>query len=120
MSVLPPRARTQDYGRVMRERLTRRLCTILTAEVNAVLGNCDAILCAPKPGPPPRVADVDEGPWRRQQSITAPFNIGGYLASVVPAGFSSSGLSLAPRFVGHSFEEALLLRVAHACEQATE
>jgi len=37
----------------------------------------------------------------------------------VPTGFSQSGLPLAMQIVGKPFSEALIYRVAHAYEQAT-
>jgi Asp-tRNA(Asn)/Glu-tRNA(Gln) amidotransferase A subunit family amidase len=38
----------------------------------------------------------------------------------VPTGFSESGLQLSMQIVGKPFSEALLYRVAHAYEQATD
>jgi aspartyl-tRNA(Asn)/glutamyl-tRNA(Gln) amidotransferase subunit A len=77
------RTRPQDYGRVTRERLmmgafvtggeyvqAQRLRRIITAEVDAVLAGCDAILCAGNPTAAPRVVDVDEGPFRRSPGLS--------------------------------------------------
>jgi aspartyl-tRNA(Asn)/glutamyl-tRNA(Gln) amidotransferase subunit A len=120
------------YGRVTFERIAlgafatgphyvqaQRLRTLLTAEVDAVLAGCDAILCAPASGAAPALVDVDEGPWRKQQPLTAPFNLTGHPAICIPAGFSG-GLPLSIQLVGRAFEEAMLLRISHAFEQATE
>jgi aspartyl-tRNA(Asn)/glutamyl-tRNA(Gln) amidotransferase subunit A len=121
------------YGRVTWERIAlgafvtgphyvqaQRLRTLLTAEVDEVLSRCDAILCAPASGAAPALADVDEGPWRRQQPLTAPFNLTGHPAICIPAGFSASGMPLSIQLVGRAFDEAMVLRVSHAFEQATE
>jgi aspartyl-tRNA(Asn)/glutamyl-tRNA(Gln) amidotransferase subunit A len=121
------------YGRVTFERIAlgafvtgphyvqaQRLRTLLTAEVDGVLARCDAILCAPASGAAPALVDVDEGPWRRQQPLTAPFNLTGHPAICLPAGFSANGLPLSIQLVGRAFDEAMVLRVAHAFEQATE
>ncbi|MCA3302549.1 MAG: amidase [Roseomonas sp.] len=125
------RIRPQDYGRVTRERLmmgafvtggeyvqAQRLRRIITAEVDAVLAGCDAILCAGNPTAAPRVVDVDEGPFRRSHPITGPFNATGHPGLALPCGFGASGLPLGLQLIGRSYGEAMLLRIAHAYEQA--
>jgi len=125
------RARPQDYGRVTRERLmmgafvtgaeyvqAQRLRRIITAEVDAVLAGCDAILCAGNPTAAPRVVDVDEGPFRRSHPITGPFNATGQPGLALPCGFGASGLPLGLQLIGRNYVEAMLLRIAHAYEQA--
>lgn len=120
------------YGRVTWERIAlgafvtgphyvqaQRLRTLLTAEVDEVLKGCDAIICAPASGAAPALRDVDEGPWRKQQPLTAPFNLTGHPAICIPAGFSG-GLPLSIQLVGRAFDEAMVLRISHAFEQATE
>jgi aspartyl-tRNA(Asn)/glutamyl-tRNA(Gln) amidotransferase subunit A len=127
------RRRPELYGRVTRERIqlgafvtgphyvqAQRLRRVLAAEVDAVLSRCDAILCAPASGAAPALAEVDEGPWRRQQPLTAPFNCTGHPAICIPTGFSAGGLPLSLQLVGRHFDEAMVLRIAHAFEQATE
>jgi len=125
------RARPQDYGRVTRERLmmgafvtggeyvqAQRLRRIITAEVDAVLASCDAILCAGNPAAAPRVVDVDEGPFRKSHPITGPFNATGHPALALPCGFGAADLPLGLQLVGRSYGEAMLLRIAQAYEQA--
>jgi len=125
------RARPQDYGRVTRERLmmgafvtgseyvqAQRLRRIITAEVDAVLAGCDAILCAGNPTAAPRLADVDEGPFRKSHPITGPFNATGHPALALPCGFGASGLPLGLQLIGRSYGEAMLFRIAQAYEQA--
>jgi Asp-tRNA(Asn)/Glu-tRNA(Gln) amidotransferase A subunit family amidase len=41
-------------------------------------------------------------------------------ALVAPVGFSSGGLPLGMQLVGRPFEEAVLLRAAHAYQQETD
>jgi aspartyl-tRNA(Asn)/glutamyl-tRNA(Gln) amidotransferase subunit A len=125
------RTRPQDYGRVTRERLmmgafvtgaeyvqAQRLRRIITAEVDAVLAGCDAILCAGNPTAAPRLADVDEGPFRKSHPITGPFNATGHPALALPCGFGASGLPLGLQLIGRNYGEAMLLRIAQAYEQA--
>lgn len=126
------RTRPQDYGRVTRERLmmgafvtgaeyiqAQRLRRIITAEVDAVLAGCDAILCAGNPTAAPRVVDVDEGPFRKSHPITGPFNATGHPGLALPCGFGASGLPLGLQLIGRNYGEAMLLRIAQAYEQAT-
>ena len=125
------RTRPQDYGRVTRERLmmgafvsgadyvqAQRLRRMLTAEVDAVLAGCDAILCAGNPTTAPRLVDVDEGPFRKSHPITGPFNASGHPALALPCGFGASGLPLGLQLIGRSYGEAMLFRIAQAYEQA--
>lgn len=125
------RTRWNDFGRTVRERTAvgafvtgadlvqaQRRRRLLIAQTEAALGQVDAILCSPMAGPPPRLRDVDDGPWRRRQPITAAFNLTGHPALAAPAGLSSEGLPLSVSFVGRFFGEARLLQIAHAHERA--
>jgi aspartyl-tRNA(Asn)/glutamyl-tRNA(Gln) amidotransferase subunit A len=126
------RTRPQDYGRVTRERLmmgafvtggeyvqAQRLRRIITAEVDAVLAGCDAILCAGNPTAAPRLVDVDEGPFRKSHPITGPFNATGHPALALPCGFGASALPLGLQLIGRNYGEAMLFRIAQAYEEAT-
>jgi len=66
----------------------------------------------------PRVVDVDEGPFRRSHPITDLFNATGHPGLALPCGFGASGLPLGLQLIGRSYAEAMLLRIAHAYEQA--
>jgi aspartyl-tRNA(Asn)/glutamyl-tRNA(Gln) amidotransferase subunit A len=52
--------------------------------------------------------------------LTRPFNICGYPTVSVPCGFTSSGMPIGMQIAGRPFEDAAVLRAAHAYEQATE
>jgi aspartyl-tRNA(Asn)/glutamyl-tRNA(Gln) amidotransferase subunit A len=52
--------------------------------------------------------------------LTQIFNVNGHPALSAPCGFSSNGLPLALQLVGRPFEDALVLRAAHAYQQATD
>src|SRR2546428_249319 len=54
------------------------------------------------------------------KSNMPPFNMTGLPALAVPCGFSSQGLPLSLQIAGRPFDEATVLRVGHAYEQATE
>ena len=51
---------------------------------------------------------------------TQPFNLTGFPAVSVPCGFTRGGLPMGFQLAAKPFEEATLLRIAHAYEQATE
>ena len=71
----------------------------------------------PKPATPFALATDPEFGFPR--SNMPPFNITGMPALALPCGFSSSGLPLSLQLAGRPFEEATVLRVGHAYEQAT-
>jgi aspartyl-tRNA(Asn)/glutamyl-tRNA(Gln) amidotransferase subunit A len=125
------RERPGDYGRLARRRLMagafftagdyvqaqrRRLQMI--AEVEMALREHDVLLCASSMDPPCRIdrpADIDRTYPRQART---PFNVTGHPALAMMAGLSVDGLPLAVQFVGRYFDEATLLQVAHAWEQA--
>lgn len=126
------RTRPHDFGRTVRERMSigafvtggdyvqaQRIRGKLIAEMNAAIAGFDAILCATAAGAPPSLATVDDGPWRKSHPITAPFNLTGHPALALPCGFSASDLPLSMQLVGKAFDEATILRIGHAYEQAT-
>jgi aspartyl-tRNA(Asn)/glutamyl-tRNA(Gln) amidotransferase subunit A len=51
---------------------------------------------------------------------TAPFNQAHLPGLSVPCGFTSNGLPVGLQLAGRPFAEALILRVGHAYEQATD
>jgi aspartyl-tRNA(Asn)/glutamyl-tRNA(Gln) amidotransferase subunit A len=51
--------------------------------------------------------------------LTMPFNVTGTPAMSVCCGYSAAGLPLAFQLAGKPFEEAAVLRAAHAYEKAT-
>jgi aspartyl-tRNA(Asn)/glutamyl-tRNA(Gln) amidotransferase subunit A len=51
--------------------------------------------------------------------LTRPFNLTGHPAISVPCGFTQSGMPVGMQIIGRAFDEAMVLRVAHAYEQAT-
>jgi aspartyl-tRNA(Asn)/glutamyl-tRNA(Gln) amidotransferase subunit A len=71
------------------------------------------------PGPAPRL-----GTWRtisfwQNSSLTTPFNVTGGPALAQCMGFTPVGLPLSLQLVGRPFDEATVLRAAHAYETAT-
>ena len=71
-----------------------------------------------RPGAAHRRAPDYSEPFARA-SYTGPYNLTGSPALSVPIGFED-GLPLAFQIVGRPFDEAGVMRVGHAFEQATE
>ena len=102
-----------DYVQAQRER--RRIL----AEMAPVYAKYDVLLTATAAGPAPRL-----GTWRtinfwKQPSLTTPFNVTGGPALAQCMGFGAGGLPLSLQVVGRPFDDATVLRVAHAYEKAT-
>ena len=55
-----------------------------------------------------------------RRSFTTPASLAGTPALAVPCGFSASGLPLSLQIIGRRFDDATVLRVGHAYEQATD
>jgi aspartyl-tRNA(Asn)/glutamyl-tRNA(Gln) amidotransferase subunit A len=100
----------------------------IRSDVRAALERFDALLSPTAPSPAPALsamtAPIESGETaaRRfftRRSYTTPASLAGIPALSVPCGFSSAGLPIGLQLMGRAFEEATILRVAHAYEQAT-
>ena len=110
-----------DYVRAQRAR------RLFNQRVREVLLRFDVLLAPTTPIPAPSIDDAglplpDTGvtPASLLSRLTRPFNLGGTPVVSVPCGFTASGLPIGMQLVGRPFDEATVLRVAHAYEQATE
>lgn len=126
------RTRYNDYGKSFRDRLTLgafvsaadymgavRFRRELQQSLAKVLTDVDLLVLPTTAGPAPRLEDVTSFGLFETPNFTIPFNVAGVPALSVCNGFSASGLPLALQIVGRPFEEARVLRVGHAYEQAT-
>jgi len=103
----------RDYIQAQRER--RRM----VAEMAPVYANYDVLVTATAGGPDPRLESWRTIEFWRRASLTTPFNVTGGPALAQCIGFSSNGLPLSMQIVGRPFDDATVLRVAHAYEKAT-
>ena len=128
------RTRPQDFGRILRNRIlpgaliraedyqaALRWRTALTREQQAAFGRFDALITAGAR----TIADVaDPNQLDRHgstQSITMPFSVSGVPAIAIPCGFSrAEGMPLSLQIAAGPFQEATVLRLAHAYQQATD
>jgi aspartyl-tRNA(Asn)/glutamyl-tRNA(Gln) amidotransferase subunit A len=128
------RTRPQDFGRILRNRIlpgaliraedyqaALRWRTVLAREQQLAFRNFDALITAGARG----IADPAE-PDRPDRlvtapSITMPFSVSGVPAIAIPCGFSQAeGMPLSLQIAAAPFDEATVLRVAHAYQQATD
>jgi aspartyl-tRNA(Asn)/glutamyl-tRNA(Gln) amidotransferase subunit A len=133
------RERPHELGRVARTRLefgfhvsaydylqASRMRARLTREfLREVFAQVDVLVTPTIPEPAPALADVTAGPvdevvrrMGRFSRLTRPWNGLGLPALSLPCGFSGAGLPLALQIAGRPFDEATVLRVGHAYEEA--
>jgi aspartyl-tRNA(Asn)/glutamyl-tRNA(Gln) amidotransferase subunit A len=91
---------------------------VLIAEAAALYAKYDALVTA-APGPAPRLESWRTISFWQKASVTTPFNVLGGPALVQCIGYTPDGLPLSMQIVGRPFDDATVLRVAHAYEAAT-
>jgi aspartyl-tRNA(Asn)/glutamyl-tRNA(Gln) amidotransferase subunit A len=86
----------------------------------------DLLVTPTMPIPAPAIADLKRDPAALRPAElallrnTRPFNVWGLPAISVPCGFTKLGLPIGLQIAGAHWREDLVLRLAHAYEQATE
>jgi aspartyl-tRNA(Asn)/glutamyl-tRNA(Gln) amidotransferase subunit A len=100
-----------DYVEAMRQRRE------LAVEFARALDGVDVAISANTTGPAPRIDQVPTYSTFERASYTGPYNLTGSPALSVPIGFED-GLPLAFQIAGKPFDEAGVMRVGHAFEQA--
>ncbi len=90
----------------------------MIAEMAPIYARYDVLLAA-APGPAPRLETWRTINFWQKGSVTTPFNVLGGPALAQCIGFTAEGLPLSMQIVGRPFDDATVLRVAHAYEAAT-
>ena len=126
------RTRLGDFGERMRSRLmlgafvsgvdyvqaVRRRRELRT-ELQKAMAGLEVVLTATQPAEAARIDAVPKWDLFQKPGFTMPFNVAGYPAISVCAGFGEGGLPVAIQLVGKPFQEPALLRIADAFEKAT-
>jgi aspartyl-tRNA(Asn)/glutamyl-tRNA(Gln) amidotransferase subunit A len=104
--------RAADYIAAHRQRST------LAATIQSLFQRFDILVGAAAAGPAPTLAEL-----RPEELVSRPYagmaaNLAGLPALVVCAGSSASGLPLGIEFMGHAWEDGLVLRLGHQFETA--
>lgn len=126
-----PEARTEVEARIGRTvgrrllPLARRLDPYLRRRVGSVFRHADVVLTPTTAQLPSKVGAFDGAGYRRTQSGVAalcplawPWNVLGWPAMSVPAGFSRNGLPIGAQLLGHDSEEAQLISLAAQLQEA--
>ena len=105
----------------------QRYRRLLGAAVNNVMSQCDVLVTPTLPVAATVIGQETISIRGAEQSVfsallrnTEPFNLSGLPALAVPSGFSEDGLPISLQIVGRPFEEATVLGVGHAYQEATE
>ncbi len=102
-----------DYVQAVRRRRELR------AELQAAMQALDVVLTATQPAEAAKIDAVPKWDLFAAPNFTMPFNVAGYPAISVCAGFGEGGLPVAIQLVGKPFQEPTLFRIADAFEKAT-
>ena len=128
------RTRPQDFGRILRNRVlpgaliraedymaALRWRAALAREQAEVFRRVDAIVTAGALNVADRADPNQQDRLVTSPSVTMPFSVAGVPAMTIPCGFSrAEGLPLSLQIAAAPFAEALLLRIAHTYQQATD
>jgi len=104
---------SSDYVQAQRER------RVMLSEMAPIYAKYDLLLAPTASGPAPRLDAWRTIRFWEQASLTTPFNVTGGPALAQCMGFTAAGLPLSLQIVGRPFDEATVLRAAHAYETAT-
>jgi aspartyl-tRNA(Asn)/glutamyl-tRNA(Gln) amidotransferase subunit A len=102
-----------DYVQALRRRRE------LVDELDRVMADLDLVMTAATPSEAPLIDAVPKFAVLERPSLTMPFNVTGSPAMSVCCGFGEGGLPLSFQIVGKRFDDATVLRLAHAYDQAT-
>jgi len=93
--------------------------------IRAVFSDVDVLVTPTMPMPAPLIADLKAHPDALRPAElkllrnTRPFNVWGLPTISIPCGFTQSGLPIGLQITGPHWREDMVLRLAHAYEQAT-
>ncbi len=93
--------------------------------IGRIFGEVDVIVTPTTPMPAPSIAELKTNPDALRPTElkllrnTRPFNVWGLPAISLPCGFTQAGLPIGLQIAGPHWREDLVLRLAHAYEQAT-
>jgi aspartyl-tRNA(Asn)/glutamyl-tRNA(Gln) amidotransferase subunit A len=136
------RSRPGDYDQGTRRRLltaslipaaiqqrAARARALLRAEMREALGRLDLLLCPTAHEAAPPIAAARgaitgrhevAGRFFTRRCYVTPAALAGLPAIAVPCGFTGSGLPISLQLIGRHFDEATVLRAAHAYERESE
>ena len=99
--------------------LAQRVRSHLSAETTRALAEFDAVVMPTQPITAGPIGDDPTGHGLLRWRNTEHFDLTGLPAISVPCGYSREGLPVGLQIAGKAFDEAAVLRIAHAYEGAT-
>ena len=122
--------RWEDFGPLARNRMmlgslvravdyiqAQRRRTELLGEIETTLRNHDILITTAMLTPQPPLDDKAPFPFLDVPMIAVPFNLTLHPVQTVRAGFFEDGMPIGAQIVGRHWDEATVLRVAHAFEK---
>ncbi|MEJ2695069.1 MAG: Asp-tRNA(Asn)/Glu-tRNA(Gln) amidotransferase subunit GatA [Candidatus Sulfobium sp.] len=96
--------------------------TLIKNDFDEVFRDADVVLTPTSPTPAFKLGERSEDPLRMYLAdiFTISANLAGVPGISVPCGFTADNLPIGLQLIGKHFDEATLLKAAHAYEQATE
>jgi aspartyl-tRNA(Asn)/glutamyl-tRNA(Gln) amidotransferase subunit A len=100
----------------------QRVRALIKQDFHAAFQRCDAILTPTAPTTAFKIGEKIADPLQMYLSdiYTISVNLAGLPALSLPCGFDGDGMPIGLQIIGKHFDEATVLRLAHAYEQATE
>jgi aspartyl-tRNA(Asn)/glutamyl-tRNA(Gln) amidotransferase subunit A len=99
----------------------QKVRTLIRRDFNQAFERCEVIATPTSPTPAFKVGEKTENPLQMYLSdiFTISVNLAGLPGMSIPCGFTKAGLPIGLQLIGKPFDEATVLKVAHAYEQAT-
>jgi len=96
--------------------------TLIKADFDAAFREVDVIACPTAPTTAFKIGEKADDPLQMYLSdvFTLSCNLAGICGISLPCGFDGNGLPIGLQILGPAFGEEIILRAAHAYEQATE
>jgi aspartyl-tRNA(Asn)/glutamyl-tRNA(Gln) amidotransferase subunit A len=100
----------------------QRVRTLIKKDFDIAFKSCDAIVTPTAPTTAFKIGEKINDPLRMYLSdiYTISINLAGLPALSLPCGFDGNGMPIGLQIIGKHFDEATILRIAYAYEQATE
>ncbi len=100
----------------------QRVRTLIKGDFDEAFKRCDAIVTPTAPTTAFKLGEKTQDPLQMYLSdiYTISINLAGVPAISLPCGFDQDAMPVGMQVIGKHFDEATILRVAHAYEQATE
>ena len=100
----------------------QKVRTLISNDFKEAFEQCDVIVTPTVPSPAFKAGEKTTDPLQMYLSdiFTISCNLAGLPGISLPCGFSDSGLPIGLQFMGNHFDEATVLKAAHAYEQSTD